>query len=199
MKYLLSFIPVVFYLSSISGQSLSQQSAVAGFNISASVGISGWNSDDLSGELLSGISINISPSYGFTDYLEGFFAFEYAPSVSSGNDFVDSYPSSQLEGGVRMNFGSTLSKFRPFLQVSASQHGISFIDFDGFSNDLSGYFIGFGGGVKYFLQPNLAIKAKAHADFGTYDNVKYGGVSVTDVEFDVNTVRINLGVTYVFE
>ena len=114
MKYLLSFILTIIHLSSVNAQSLSQQSAVSGFNISASIGVSGWNSDDLSGELLSGLAINISPSYGFTDYLEGFFAFEYAPSVSSGNDFIDAYPSSQLEAGVRMNFGSTLSKLRPF-------------------------------------------------------------------------------------
>jgi len=198
MKNLILSIILGLTYGITNGQVLTQTSVTQGFSTGIDLGYTTWNQEAITEEALGGIGVNLEGAYGFNEHIQGFVNFMYAPSVESGTDLIDSYPVSQLGAGARFIFGGTTGKWRPYLQGALSQHKVSFDDDLGFSNKLSGFFAGFGGGILYYVQPNLAINLNAQIDSGTYDNVTVDGQEI-EFEFDANTTRFMIGVKYTFE
>lgn len=196
--YLTFIFSLLLFTTTLSAQVVSQQSTNEGFSITGSLGYHTWNADDISGEALGGIAISLSPSYGFNDHIQAYINLEFAPAVESGSDFIDSYPVHQIELGARFNFAGTTTKLRPFVQATIANHSLTFNDDINQKFKFSGSTIGFGGGLKYFVETNMAIQAMVQYDFGSYDNNSIDNFTL-DQSFDMNTGRMMFGFVYVLD
>ena len=199
MKKLILTSLFAITLSIGHSQVLTQASVTEGFSAGIDIGYANWNQEALTDGALGGIGFTLEASYGFNEHIQAFVNYMLAPSVDSGTDLIESYPVSQVGAGARFIFGGTTSQWRPYLQAAISQHKVSFDDDLGFSNELSGLFTGIGGGILYYIQPNLALNLNAQLDYGTYDSITVDGQGVEGFEFDANTMRIMIGVRYTFE
>ena len=93
-------------------------------------------------------------------------------------------------------FGSTMSSWRPFIQAELMGHAVVVND-DIDILTFSGSGAGFGSGVKYFINPELAISLALSIDFGTYTNVRFNDI-VGDKELAFYTKRAFVGMSYNF-
>ena len=72
------------------------------------------------------------------------------------------------------------------------------VDDDIYSGDLemSGVGVSFGGGFHYFFNPKWALTTSLKWTTGEFSTVKFGSVSVNDLELDATSRRFSLGVSW---
>jgi len=190
-----------FSISTITyAQDYEQASATNGLFFGVALGSTGWSSETFSNdEFLAGFAFNLEAGYGFTEKIAGFVRFEMGPNLDSGDPFIPSYPSTQIELGARWHFLSSTKSLRPFFQLSGSRHQIKFETYDDFGTyyDVSaaGVFIGVGGGLHYFVRPSISLFAQLHADFGSYNTILFESIDLME-SHSVYTTRFSVGAKY---
>ncbi len=200
MKKSLLLLFITFSFSAFS--QIRQQSSTEGFRVGLQVGRTGWASDYfsfVSTNAGSGFTIGANASYGINQLIEPYVCYEYS-SMGTGTVNVSSFSFSHIDAGVRFNFGGTVNKLRPFVQAgygirNGSLTQISFAT-GGFGNvNFNGATPHIGGGVSYFIKPNLALHAKGVATFGSKASVLVNNID-TGEKADVTTFRLTVGVTF---
>ncbi|HEY0024044.1 MAG TPA: hypothetical protein VGB24_14080 [Longimicrobium sp.] len=100
--------------------------------------------------------------------------------------------------GGRLNFGTTTSALRPY--VNAAFSGVA----EGASGEpggedvvLSGAGLTLGGGLQYFVSPRFALDGALQGSFGKFTQI-HEGDGPTELEEDrkFTTARLQLGVTW---
>ena len=196
-----NLILVILVMCSISDfvytQSLTQASISTGLSTSLGLGYTGFNSGDLESSFFGGLGFSVSAEYGFTEKIHAFANFEYAPKVK-GNEFVESFPIKQIEAGARFLFGSTASQIRPVAQVSISNHSINLQNINSGRWQYNGFAAGVGGGIYYYIRPELALTGMVKIDFGSYTSVTLNEIHLEEDPSGFNTARIFIGICYNF-
>lgn len=203
-------ILLILSLVSISTGMFAQdiRSNTKGFSLNLNAAIGSWNSEsEFLGNLdelePTGLGVSLRAAYGFNQNIELFAALT---SVGYSRELEwNTYLLTNFDFGGRYNFGATLRRFRPFLEAGVSVYGMTIdpITFDGFelfelqSSGLGGHV---GGGVHFFLVPNLSITTDVKFAFGNFSNTSLSGnpVNNLDEKLDFTISTVHIGLTYFF-
>lgn len=208
MKYTI-LIALLLCTTQIFAQSavVRQHSTAQGFGVSVLAGVLVVDSEDFEADSESGFNFGLGVSYGFTELISAFAQFQYAPGVNNKAAFGENYSFSNFEIGARFHFASTLSTFRPFVDVSyvITSLNLPVEVIDDFGNViastdylLDGGGIGFGVGAAYHVTIPFCIIAELRLNPGTFNNEELVGFYEGEVDLDVTTFRFNVGGTYRF-
>jgi hypothetical protein len=118
----------------------------------------------------------------------------------------DSHKVSSVDIGGRYNFGATLWRFRPFVEAAFSFNSLDIdpITLDGinvFALKSSGIGGSIGGGVHFFIIPNLSISVNGRITFGNFNKTKLSGDLIENLgeSLDYTVSSLQLGVSYFFD
>ena len=188
------------------------QSDVSGFYGNVNVYYGQWNTES---EFLEGIrehdpngwGLQLSGGYGFNQKMEAFLQLSYIDYNLSGD--WSTFTHTGFGAGFRYNFGATLSKVRPFLDVQIStssieidriyyEHAVAGLRIEG-KLDMEGLtYIG-GGGIRYFFRPWIAGKVHARFLYGPDYNMAFEGLDLTFPDKqDVSQFDLGVGITWYF-
>ncbi|MEZ4900906.1 MAG: outer membrane beta-barrel protein [Spirosomataceae bacterium] len=178
------------------------RSNTEGINISVGGGVGNWSSSyfqNLDEAEPLGVGAGVRIGYGFNQRFELFARYDYHHFILK-NEW-DTYQITNVGAGLRVNFGGTLQRTRPYLEVGYSSVGL-LIDpvlFNGnlFEYRLKGPALALGGGVNYFATPRLAIQAAANGTFGKFNSFQISGTGIEDRP-DVRTLKFSLGISFYF-
>ena len=103
--------------------------------------------------------------------------------------------------GVRFNFANSLRKWVPFLQGALGYRVVNVNDpvVDGTARSelsISGAGVTLGGGVDYYLSESWALDLQLLWTGGEFTTLRVDNVSVSGLDFDANSSRVNLGVSW---
>lgn len=180
-----------------------------GFSLSASGSYASWSSESafmgtLDDSEPTGLGLSLKAAYGFNQNIEAFLAYS---TWGFQQEFDwDAYRKSILYVGGRFNFGATLRQFRPFLEAGLVWNSLTIdpITFDLvnlFKLEANGLGGAFGGGVHFFIIPNLSATAHGRYAFGNFSEILLSSNSVTGLNenVDYGVLAIDLGLTYFFD
>ena len=210
--FLLAFTSVTVVMASTTNiQSQDIQSDVSGFHINLNLHYGQWNT---SSQFLEGIrnydpngyGIQLSGGYGFNQRMEAFLHFSYNDFNLSGD--WDTYTHTEAGVGFRYNFGATLSKIRPFLDVQVNmsalemdrifyQHGTGGPRVEG-KLEMEGITLAGGGGLRYFFKPWFAGTIHARYHYGSDYDMFFEGIELNLPDQDVSQFDVGLGVAWYF-
>ncbi len=181
---------------SFAQEMMVQRSVCQGFSLGGGLGSMGWAISDFTPPSGGGFGISLSPAYGFNEKIQIF-----ADVQGSASTLVDAnlgvYASAgQADLGARWMFGSTISRWRPFAELHLTQHLIYLTDNTDYWQ-LGGTGFGFGGGIYYFIYPELAITGSGKLDFGSYSRITVNG-NPWPQTYAYSTTRIFVGMAYTF-
>jgi len=202
MNKIFTLILLLFLSSTIAytQQPISMKSTARGFSGQLHLGYGQWASEDLEVDRESGFNFGLKAAYGFTELIEVFARFDYATLTPEYSGF-SAFPYSHLDLGLRINMGSTVKPWRPFLHLSGaviySLQEAS--DTDGYlvELDMTGYGITLGGGLKYHITLDLAALIGTDITFGKMNLIYVNDYEYDDV-FDANSFRLYVGMAYYF-
>jgi len=186
------------------------QSDVSGFHINLNLHYGQWNT---SSEFLEGIrdydpngyGIQLSGGYGFNQRMEAFLHLSYQDFNLSGD--WDSYTHTEVGIGFRYNFGATLSKIRPFLDVQINMSALEmdriFFQHAGGPRvegklEMEGLTLVGGGGLRYFFKPWFAATVHARYHYGSDYDMFFEGFEMNLPDQDVSQFDIGIGVAWYF-
>ena len=103
--------------------------------------------------------------------------------------------------GVRFNFANSLRKWVPFLQGALGYRVVGVNDpvvDDVPRNELSfsGAGLTLGGGVDFYLSESWALDLQLLWTGGNFNTLRIDNVSMNDLDFEANSSRLNLGVSW---
>lgn len=188
------------------------QSDVTGFYGDVNIHYGQWDTES---EFLTGIrdhdpngwGLELSGGYGFNQKMEAFLQFSYSSYNLSGD--WETFIRTGLGAGFRFNFGATLSKFRPFLDVQIStssietdriyyQHASAGVRAEGKLEMTGITYIG-GGGLRYFFRPWIAGKIHGRMLYGPDYDLVFEGFDLTLPDNqDVTQFDVGVGITWYF-
>ena len=168
--------------------------------LSLALGGASINSDELENDSESGGGFSAQVGWGFTKLFTLLVDASAAVMDPDDEEFV------LLHGDLlgRFNFASPRRAWVPFVEVGltgrvAGQDDIVVIGDDGPQEvdlEISGGGVTFGGGLQYYVAPQLAFGASLRWTVGEFSTVKFNNVSVDGFELDATTTRLNLGLTW---
>jgi opacity protein-like surface antigen len=157
-----------------------------------------WDLPDTENETETGGGLGLGLGYGFGEQFALVVNLD-AATVKFDNDEDDgSRALAHFDIGGRVNFGSTASAVRPY--VNAALSGVA----EGTSADdgedavtISGGGFTVGGGLQYFFSPKFALDAAVQGTFGEFTKIQVGDLS-QDIDEDAKfrTARLQVGVTW---
>lgn len=158
-----------------------------------------WDVEGEDTERESGGGLGLGLGYGFGEQFALVLNLD-AASVSSdeegGGD--EDLALAHFDIGGRLNFGSTASAIRPYVNVAFSGVAEGTTSEDEDENvTISGTGYTLGGGLQYFFSPRFALDAALQGTFGEFTQLQVGDES-TEFDEDVKftTARLQLGVTW---
>lgn len=164
----------------------------------ASIKFEGDNSETQTG---GGISLQLG--YGFTPKFALFVEAAGGPiEPESAGD--EQWTLGHFDIGARYHFANPARKLTPYLEAALSGRAITATDVD-FDDDpstapsdvtFSGAGFSFGGGLLYFFNPKWAFNGGLKWTTGEFDTIKVDNVSVSGLEADATSARVNLGITW---
>lgn len=209
-----SAIMMVLMLTVLNGKASKAQdiqSDLSGFSVGVDLHYAQWNtSADFIGALRdfdpNGMGVKLYGSYGFNQRFEGILSYAYSNFNRSGD--WSNYYHVEFGAGARYNFGATLSKIRPFVDVMLNSSTMVidpvFVQApNGGSTEgkfqMSGFTIGFGGGARYFIRPYVAANAHLTVHYGSDYDLDLAGNTITVEETqDLTQWYFGLGASWYF-
>ncbi|TVQ05033.1 MAG: hypothetical protein EA359_04390 [Balneolaceae bacterium] len=202
----------VVLVSPIKNLAQDIQSDVSGFYANFNLHYGQWST---SSDFLQGIrdydpngwGLQLSTGYGFNQRMEVFLQLSYSDYNMSGD--WNSYNHTQVGAGFRYNFGATLSKIRPFLDVQLNaaymnvdrifyEHAAIGLRVEG-ELEMSGISLVGGGGFRYFFQPWFAATLHARFHYGGDYELEFEGFPMQfEQEQDVTVFDVGIGITWYF-
>lgn len=199
-KLLVIMMALLGYAAGLKAQDI--QSNTEGFNIGLHAGVGNWSSSyflNLDELEPIGVGGGIRLGYGFNQRFEVFTQYN-AQSFKLKNDW-DTYRISSLGAGLRVHFGGTLQRLRPYVEggLAGVNLLINPVLFNGnlVEYRLKGTSLALGTGVNYFLFPNVALHANVAGTFGKFNSFQVDGRGIQDHP-DSRTLRFSLGINIFF-
>lgn len=176
---------------------LPARSKTAGFHLGVFLNGSAAQVEDAD-EADSGGGLSLHLGYGVNDNFS-LFARASGAAIQAEGFAEDQYTLAHVDLGGRYSFGTTAAALRPFLQAAFSGRAASFdLGSEGMLDVRGSGFTG-GGGLEYFVNPNLAIEGGLLFSFGEFNEGRLDGsewVDLEDASLDMNTTRFDLGISW---
>ena len=203
MRTLICIIACLLPLVGAQAQEvLSVRSNTEGLHVGLRAGVANWSSkyflnlDEL--EPL-GVGLGLEAGYGFNQRYELFVRYDW-------NSFLrkeewDRYALSTVGIGGRVNFGGTLQRLRPYVELGA--HSASLVidpvllDNELYEYKLKGATFSVGGGLRFFLTPRLNLSLNATAGWGKFTSFQISGEGLEDRP-DLRLLQGAVAVSYFF-
>jgi hypothetical protein len=140
--------------------------------------------------------------YMITPRLTAFAGVEAVKQGSRTDGIVGNFRLTHIEAGARLSFPGGEGRVVPYLAATVGRRSLSTTLRDLFGNTgsigLSGLTAGLGGGVQYFLSPNLALDGGASIGYGRFGgNLTENGVRFPVPRLDATTIaRVSAGVSW---
>jgi opacity protein-like surface antigen len=158
-----------------------------------------WDVEGEDTETETGGGLGLGLGYGFGERFALVVNLDAASVSSDGEGAEDEdLALAHFDIGGRLNFGSTASAVRPYLNVAFSGVAEGTTNEDADENvTISGAAYTLGGGLQYFFSPRFALDAALQGSFGEFTQIQVGDES-TEFDEDVKftTARLQLGVTW---
>jgi len=172
----------------ISGQGvIEMNSTTKGLSAGVHLGFLSYTDDKIHAETEGGVGFGAEVQYGFTHQIAVALAFQHYSVTSQSLYNIDSpYPYTEIEVLGKYIFGSSNHKFRPNLTlgINYTKSKESFYNPNNNFYSLetySGVSLCGGGGVHYFLNPNMSIDFAMLFNWGDYTTTLING---QDYDFD---------------
>ncbi len=164
-----------------------------GFSIGVHLNGTSWqresfNDDD---EWEGGGGLGLTLGYGFSKL---FTLYVNADGATIDPDAGKDYTLAHGEIGGLFHFGSTRSKFRPYLDVALTGRTAEY-EVGPLDVEVSGGALTFGGGVKYFASRALALDLGLKLSGGELTQTSAGNLE-RDIEEDAASSRLNFGIVW---
>ncbi|MFN4146755.1 MAG: outer membrane beta-barrel protein [Runella sp.] len=179
------------------------QSNTEGLNAEVGFSATGWSSkyftqlDEISPFGLGG---KMRVGYGLNQRFEPFASYE-AYTLNLKKEWRDYYRMSCIGLGLRVNFGGTLQRIRPYIEVAYNnvRQEVSPVIFNNraFVYRMKGGNFAAGAGVRFFISPKLAANAHLMTSMGKFNSFTLDGIGINDIP-DVRTFRGSIGLCYFF-
>jgi opacity protein-like surface antigen len=177
-----------------------QASTTRGFTVGvhasgASLSIEGEERNDAGG-------LGAIVGYGFNRRFTVFLQADNARfDEQSSGDIEGDWTMTHVDLGVRFSFANSLRRWIPFLQGSFGLRSVDVNDpvVDGNPENnvsLSGTSFTLGGGVDFYLSRAWALEAQLLWSDGEFNTLEVNNVSVSGLDFDASSTRLNLGVRW---
>ncbi|MEP6781157.1 MAG: outer membrane beta-barrel protein [Gemmatimonadaceae bacterium] len=166
-----------------------------GMVIGAQVGAAMISPDQ--GSSKTGFGAGALIGYGFNKNFALLVGFDLAKvDLSDGSSTVTNSNLTHLDFSVRYSFANADRAWVPYLNVAASGRGLS-NKISGVDASVTGLGYGGGGGVQYFVNPNVALDLGLLFETGKFDKYKLGSAKSTlSNAGSSSTTRISFGVRY---
>lgn len=208
LKLSLSFILALLIGFQLSAQGI--KSSTQGFSVNLNGAYGTWDSEslflrDLANLEPTGLGVSVKAGYGINQNIEVLLGIS---SVGFQSEFEwNSYSLTNVQIGGRYNFGATLRQFRPFLEAAISLNSLNVdpITVGGgtelFELESSGVGGSAGGGLHFFILPQLSANANGRIMFGGFSSTSLSGTEMNnfDEKLDFTITTIHIGLTYFFE
>jgi hypothetical protein len=202
-KYLtFTILCSIICLSSLAQDALTLRSNTEGFHIGIGGSYKHWTSsyfNQLDELEPTGIGGGLNLGFGLNQHIELFATFDYH-TFKFKNDW-DDYGMTIIGVGTRYNFGGTLQKVRPYVELAYNYQYLVVdpVQLNGqlFKYELSGGALSLGGGVNFFVTPKVAINLKAGANLGKFSSFLLNEDGIEDRP-DVKTFQFGVGLNYFF-
>lgn len=158
-----------------------------------------WDVEGEDTERESGGGLGLGLGYGFGERFALVINLDAASVSSDDADAGDEdLALAHFDIGGRLNFGSTASAIRPYVNVAISGVAEGTTSGDEDENvTISGGGYTLGGGLQYFFSPRFALDAALQGTFGEFTKIQVGDESADlDEDFKFNTARLQLGVSW---
>jgi opacity protein-like surface antigen len=120
---------------------------------------------------------------------------------ASTGDIEGKWTMGHVELGARFHFANSLSRWVPYLQAGLGFRATSVEDpiVNGSSEEeveFSGAAFTFGGGVGFYLAESWSLDLGLLVSGGEFSTLRVNNVSVSGLDFDATSTRLNLGVRW---
>lgn len=147
----------------------------------------------------SGGGLGLQVGYGFGRMLTLFASADASKIKFEDPDIDGEYTLAHFDLGARLNFGGPMSSFVPYVEGAyTGRAATSTIDFGSSGSgdiELTGTAFTVGGGLNYFVDPNLAFDFGIRWSSGDFDTVKFEGQDTGDT-FEAKSLRLKIGATW---
>jgi opacity protein-like surface antigen len=180
------------------------RSTTEGLSASLSGNFMGWSSKYFSAlDQLepNGLGWGFQLGYGINQNLEIIGRYDRSSLTQKFDWDYFNYSNTALV--FRCNFGSTIKRFRPFLEVGGTHANLSVspleLDNEIVDFELKGFGLSYAGGLNFFLTRNLSIELSALGTYGKFNTFLINGEQSDEKGIDSSNYRFKVGVRFSFK
>ena len=197
----LSALPLVALVAFLAaGAASAQESTTRGFTIGlhasgASLAVEGEDRNNAGG---GGIHVGLGLNRRVTLFAQA----DGAEFDDQGTgDIVGTWTMGHFDVGVRFNFANSLRSWVPFLQAALGYRTVGVSDpvVNGVTRSevsISGTGVTVGGGVDIYFTESFALDLQLLWTGGEFTTLRVDNVSVNNLDFDAQSTRFNVGVSW---
>jgi hypothetical protein len=182
-----------------SAPAAAQESTTRGFNVGAHLGGSSLQVED--GDRHNAGGGGVLVGYGFNRNFEIFLQMDGA-EFDVENESVDGkWTMGHADLGVRYHFANSLRSWVPYVEAALGGRGVSVEDalVQGNPETDVGFVGGavtLGGGILFYFNETFAAHIQLVWSGGQFTEIKVDNVTVSGLEIDAQSSRLNLGVSW---
>ena len=198
----LSLLPLAaLALFFVAESAAAQQSTTRGFTIGLHVSGSSLNVEGGDNERNNAGGGGIHLGYGVNRRITIFAQGDAAKFDETTDNIEGEWTMGHFDVGVRFNFANSLRKWVPFLQAALGYRAVSVSNPVVNSNpvnelSISGAGFTLGGGVDFYFSESWALDLQLLWTGGEFSTLRVDNISVSGLDFDANSSRVNLGVSW---
>ena len=167
-----------------------------GFFLSVRAGGRGLTAEDDEADIGRGIGAKLGygPIPGLTLYIGGDLADLNVATPNVSSVTAENYTLVLADLGAQFNFGAQSGRLIPYLEAALTGI-VSRYETNGEIAIFSGSGGSFGGGLKYFVTPSLALDGGLRFTFGKYRQLEVGRDD-RDVDLSITSAQLDVGLTF---
>lgn len=159
------------------------------------------SSDEFGDDSESGAGLSLRIGYGFTSLFSIFLEGSGVNISADGETWVLGHG----DLGARFHFSNERRSWAPFVEAAFTTRTGTREDFaltgpggqvQRGKLEISGGAFTVGGGVLFFFGPKLALSTALKVSSGEFDTVTFNNVSVSGLEVDATSARVNVGLSW---
>ncbi|MGE0158518.1 MAG: outer membrane beta-barrel protein [Gemmatimonadales bacterium] len=184
-----------------SADASAQESTTRGFNLG--LHLSGQSLDvENDDENRSAGGAGLLIGYGFNRTIQLFLQLDAGQFDVENADVEGEWTMGHADLGVRFHFANSLRSWVPYLQAALSGRAVGVKD--GVINQttqadeitLTGGALSLGGGILFYFNETFALDLQLIGSAGTFTELSADNVTVSDLDIDASSGRLNIGVSW---
>lgn len=186
-------------LALVAGSSEAQQSTTRGFNVGLHLGGASLKIED--GDRHGAGGGGLWLGYGFNRTVQLFLQLDGSEFDVDDSEIQGKWTMGHADLGVRFHFANSLRSWVPYLQAALSGRAVGVDNpvVNGTQEEDAGLLGGgftLGGGILFYFNQTLAMDLQLLWTGGRFDRIEVGNVSVSGLDLDAQSGRLNIGVSW---